>query len=398
MGKLINLRELKRQYQLEPQRCVQQLRENIESKKLKPDNFSIRDLFEALQEHGSELLYEMSFRRSGGKSTREIMEAVGASTTGDFSNITGQIVVTIVREKYENPDLLWPQLCTNQPTEFLDGERIPGVGRLGDKAEKIEEGAEYPVVGTNEEWTDTQPTVKHGFRVEATREIIIADRTGLFLERAGEGAYWAGVLKEKEVLDLATGQINNYNRNGVSSNTYLTSGAYINDQNTASGTPNALSGAGNEWLALQNADFLFYAMTDPNTGEPIGIPRQPQLLVPYQLLRSAERIATATQVEMVDMRANASTVRTLGPNPYANRKPTILSNQYVSSRSGSSTKWFYGDFKRAIRWMSVWDIETATAADNNEVMFTRDVWVRHKVGYRGKGQMYEPRFITRNDT
>lgn len=393
MSKLVNLRELKRQYQLEPQRCVQQLTENIQEGKLKPENFSIRDLFEALQEHGSELLYEMSFRRSGGRSTREIMEAVGASTSGDFSNITGQIVVTIVRDKYENPDLLWPQLVTNHPTEFIDGERVPGIGRIGDKAEKVEEGAEYPVVGTNEEWTDTPPTVKHGFRVEATREIIIMDRTGLFLERCGEGAYWAGVLKEKEVLDLATGQINNYNRNGVATNTYLTSGAYINDQ-----TGNALSGAGNEWLALQNADFLFQAMTDPNTGEPIGIPRNPQLLVPYQLMRTAGRIVTATQVETVDMRANATTVRTLGPNPYRDRVPQVLSNQYVGARSGSSTKWFYGDFKRALRWSEVWDIETVTAADNNEVMFTRDVWVRHKVSYRGKGWVFEPRFATRNDT
>ena len=390
--KLVNLRELKRQYQLEPERCVQQLRENIEQKKLRPDNFSIRDLFEALQPNGAELLYEMSFRRSGGRSTRQLMEAVGASSTGDFSNITGQIVITIVREKYENPDLLWPQLCTTHPTEFLDGERIPGVGRLGDKAEKIEEGAEYPVVGNNEEWTDTKPTVKHGFRVEATREIIIADRTGLFLERAGEGAYWCGVLKEKEIMDLATGQINNYNRNGVSSNTFLTTGAYVNDQ-----TGNALKGTGNEWTALEAADLLFDNMTDPNTGEPIGIPRSPQLLVPSALLRTAERIVRATTVETVDMRPNGSTVRTVGPNPYAARTPQILSNQYVKARSSSATKWFYGDFKRAIRYMSVWEIETVTAADNNEVMFSRDVWVRHKFGYRGVGQMYEPRFLTRND-
>ncbi|HVI05017.1 MAG TPA: hypothetical protein VM711_02860, partial [Sphingomicrobium sp.] len=85
---LVNLRELKRQYQLEPQRCVQQLSENIQQKKLRPENFSIRDLFEALQPGGSELLYEMSFRRSGGRNVRELMEAVGASGTADFSNTT----------------------------------------------------------------------------------------------------------------------------------------------------------------------------------------------------------------------------------------------------------------------------------------------------------------------
>lgn len=392
--KLVSLRELKRQYEAEPERCVAQLRESIDRGLVRPEQLSIRDLFEALTPGGSDLLRLMSRRKSGGFTAAELREAGGGSvgSTADFSNITGQIVYTVIRQKYEDPELLWPKLCTTQMTEFLDGERIPGVGRIGDKAEKIEEGAEYPLVGANEEWTDTPRTVKHGFRAECTREIIIADRTGLYLERIAEGARWCSVLVEKEAIDVATGAVNNYNRNGVSSNTYLTAGAYVNDQ-----TGNALKGSGNEWLALESADLLFDAMTDPNTGEPIGVPSKPQMLVPSALLRTAERIVRATTVETVDMRSNATTVRTVGENPYANRRPEILSNQYVKARTSSTTKWFYGDFKRAIRKMTVWDIETLEAADNNEAMFTRDVWVRHKAGYRSVVFMYEPRLLTRND-
>jgi hypothetical protein len=47
--------------------------------------------------------------------------------------------------------------------------------------------------------------------------------------------------------------------------------------------------------------------------------------------------------------------------------------------------------------MSVWDVETTPAASNNEAEFTQDIWARHKASYRGVAQMYEPRFITRND-
>ena len=133
-------------------------------------------------------------------------------------------------------------------------------------------------------------------------------------------------------------------------------------------------------------------MTDPNTGEPIGIPASPIMLVPSALLRSAERIVSATEVTTVDMRPNAGTIRTSGPNPYASRRPKVLSNQYVKAATSSTTQWFYGDFKSALNYMSIWEIETVSASNNNEVEFTRDVWARFKAGYRGVCQVYEPRF------
>ena len=391
------MQELRRQYAADPERTTSNLIENLREGRFKPDNFSLRDLFEATARDsegrlaGRDLLYEISFRRSGGD-RRALREAAQAVSTGDFSNITGQIIYNKIRESYTLPKFLWPDLCTTQQTEFLYGERIPGVGRIGDKAEQVEEGMQYPFVGLNEQWTDTAATVKRGFIIPISREIIVYDRTGLVTKLAGEGGDWLGVNKEKQVLDLAVGVKNNYNRNGVSTNTYLTSGAYINDQ-----TGNALSGAGNEWLALQNADLLFAAMTDPNTGEPIGIPDNIQLLVPYDLFRSARRIVTATDVEHVDMRQQASTIRTIGRNPYGDRQPQILTNQWVKTRSNSGTKWYYGDFKAALLWMSVWDIETTQAAPNNPLEFTNDIWAQHKVSYRGVGQMYEPRKLTRND-
>lgn len=392
--KLVNMKDLKRHYELEPAECVSQLLENLsgENPRLKPENLSIRDLFEALTPNGKELLYEMQFGRGRGNAVA-LREAAQAVSTGDFSNITGQIIYNKVRDGYSDPSLLWPELCTTQMTEFLNGERIPGVGRIGDKAEKVEEGHLYPMVGLNEEWLDTKPTVKHGFIIPITREIIIADRTGLVLRLATEGGRWAGVAKEKEVIDAAEGITNSYNRNGVSLNTYLTSGAYINDQ-----TGNALDGSANEWRALEKADLLFDAMTDPNTGEPIGIPQNPTILVPSALVRTASRIVGATEVQTVDMRAQTTTVRTTGKNPYSDRQPRILSNQYVKARNSSTSKWYYGDFKRALLYMSVWEIETLQAASNSEPEFTQDIWARHKVSYRGIAQMYEPRFITRNDT
>ena len=251
MGKAIQLRELRRQYELEPGRCVTMLTEALEQGKIKPEEMSIRDIFVATVPNGEgpRLLYECGFGKGQGQ-TAALREAAAFVNTGDFSNIAYQVVYSKVREAYNDPVLLWPELTTTVMTEFLNGERIPGIGRIGDKAENIEEGAAYPIVGLNEEWLQTAATVKHGFEIDVTREIIIADRTGVLLKWAGEGGRWCGVHKEKEVLNCAVGVTNNYNRNGVSSNTFLTSGAYINSQ-----TGNALDTNSNEWRALEKAVF-----------------------------------------------------------------------------------------------------------------------------------------------
>ena len=388
--KLINARELRRQYDLMgPARTVSRLTEALEEGHLKPDSFSIRDCFVALIEGGDELLNRISYRKSGRMS---FLEAAQAVDTSAFSNIIGQIIYSRIKERYNDPAFLWPELCETIPTEFLDGEKIPGIGRIGDKAEIVDEGQPYPNVGLNEEWIQTAPTRKRGFIVPVTREIIIADRTGILLREAGEGGNWLGLNKEKRVLDVVLGQVNNYSRNGTANNTYLTSGAYVNDT-----TGNALDGSGNEWRALEKAELLFDAITDPNTGEPVIV--QPDtMIVPSALKRTANRILGATEVQTVDMRVQATTIRSNGPNPYTGAALRVLSSPYVKNRTGSSTKWFFGRPKAAFAYMEVWAIETLQAAANNEAEFTQDIVERYKVSERGVAQVVEPRFMTRSDT
>src|SRR6516165_3234030 len=119
--KLINAQGLKRQYDLlGPARTVQHLTEHLEEKKIKPDDFSIRDCFVALIEGGDELLNRISYRKSGRMS---FLEAAQAVDTSAFSNIIGQIIYSRIKERYNDPAFLWPELCETIPTEFLDGEK-----------------------------------------------------------------------------------------------------------------------------------------------------------------------------------------------------------------------------------------------------------------------------------
>lgn len=391
MPKMVNGRELRQMYEtLGPQQCVAHLTEALEEGHLKAQDFSVRDLFTTLIEDGRELLDRISYRKSGG--AVHLLEAGGAVDTSAFSNITGQIVYSRIKDAYQDPDFLWPDLCDTQTTQFLQGEKIPGIGRIADKAEVVGEQHPYPYVGLNEEYIETAVLKKRGFILPVTREIIIADRTGVLLRWCAEGGYWLGLNKEKRVLDVSLGITNNYKRNGTATNTYLTSGAYVNDQ-----TGNALNASGNEWRALEKADLLFDAITDPNTGEPVSI--QPDtMIVPSALKRSAARILSATEVTHVDNQANAVTVRTKSANPYGGVQIKILSSPQVKLRTSSASKWFYGQPKRAFCYFSAWDIETLQAPSNSEAEFMQDIMMRFKVSEMGNAQVLEPRFMTRNDT
>jgi len=389
MPKLINVRELKRDCD---QFGVVQVRENLQDAldcgALTEDNVSVADLFIGLHENGQELFNSISYRKSGGRS---LMEAASGVDTTAFSGIIGQIIFNKIKDAYQDPEFLWPDLVDKMSTVFLDGERIPGIGRIGDKAEIVDEGQPYPTVGLNEEFIDTAPTRKRGMIVPVTREIIVADRTGILMKAAGEVGYWLGLNKEKRVLDVATGAVNNYKRNGTASNTYLTSGAYINAQ-----TGNALDASGNEWRALEKADLLFDAITDPNTGEPIIVVPN-VVLVPSALKKTALRIIGATNIVTVDNRANAASIRTESGNPYGGRGIKVLSSPYVKNRTSSSTKYFYGDPKKAFLYIEVWDIETTTAASDHPDQFSKDIWAQWKGSERGVAQSFEPRFMTSND-
>jgi hypothetical protein len=388
--KFINLTELKRM--VRHQRAAgaaATLVEALNRGKVKPEQFSVADLFVALHESGEELLRAISNKKSGGM---DLMEAAQAVDTAAFTGIIGQIVFNKVKDAYSDPEFLWPDLCETMNTQFLDGERIPGIGRIGDKAEIVDEGASYPLVGLNEEFIDTPPTRKRGMIVPVTREIIVADRTGLLLKAAGETGQWMGLNKEKRVIAVATGIQNNYKRNGTATNTYLTSGAYINSQ-----TGNALDTSGNEWRALEKCDLLFDAITDPNTGEPI-IVTPDVILVPTALMRTAQRIIGGTGIVTVDNRANAGTIRTESANPYGGKSIKVLSSPYVKLASSSATKWWYGRPKKAFLYNQVWDIETLQAASNNELEFSQDIWMRYKVSERGVCAVQEPRFMVQSDT
>jgi hypothetical protein len=394
MPKTLNPDKMRYHYQNNREEYLRDLRENLASGALRPEDFSVRDCFENMIDGGRELLHMIGYGKRGGARLQDVLEAAGDSiNSGDFASITGQFVFNKTKEGYNYPQALWPSLVTTYQTEFLDGERIPGVGEFGyGSIEVVGEGERFPELGLNEEYTDTVPLTKRGFIASVTKEMILKDRTGLLLLRAANGGKWLSIQKDIRCIQLATGTgstANNYNRNGIYTNTFTNSGAYINQANVALVN----------WQSVQTLELLFAGMTDPNTGAPIVVEAK-QLIMPLALLRTAEFIRHALSVGQVDNTAAANTVRTYADNPlnkgfYGGGGYEILSNAFVSSVTASNVAWFLGDFKAALLYKEAWGIEESQAAPQSAEEWHRDIMMGWKVSEMGNGQVIEPRYMTR---
>lgn len=354
---------------------------------IKADEFSIRDLFEHIVPDGREAIRYMD----PGYGSTPVMEADVDTTL--FSNITGQIIYSQILAAYEQEAFVFTKLIPKITTKFLDGEKIAGMGHLGDQAEVVAEGAQYPRDTFGEDYIETPATEKRGNIVSLTKEAIFADRTGLILRRAADIGEWLGVNKEKRLCDIATGATNNYKRKGVSTDTYQTATPWINDHS------NPLT----DWEDIEKAELLFAGIVDPDTSEPVMLGAM-DLVTTAHSYRTAQRILNATEI-----RHSANGVETLSTNPIRgaygiHRSQLMYQRLQIAAASGglevsaANAKEYsiLADFKKAFAYMEVFPLTTVQAPQNSYLSFEKDIVSEYKASERGVGVVMNPRYAVRN--
>jgi len=365
------------------QECYDEIKEDVASRGA--GNYSIRQLFEHTVENGRELVESFNPNVEGGF---RFMEAGGSSqavSTIDYGNITGQIFYNATMRSFDNPSFIHSRLMDNVDTN-LDGEKIAGIGNIGDLSEAVDEGDPYPRMKPSAEFIETPQTTKRGGVVEVTKEAIFFDRTGGLLEKCSALGQVMGFNKEKRCIDLALGLTNSYKYNGTSYDTYQASTPWDNTQ-----TSTALA----DWTDIEAAELLFDAMTDPLTGEPIML-MTPQLIVPTALKHTARRIVGATEINNGTDQGGGSaaqTNRATSSNPLDGYD--IVTSPYVKARTSSATTWYIGDFKKAFCYMQNWGLTAAQLGMNSHLDFERDVVTAYKISERGTPAVKEPRYVVK---
>lgn len=358
-----------------------EFREGLRSHQIVAESLSLRKLYEEFVPDGAEAIHFLDPSESGSITAMEAGEAVN---TAAFANITGQLAFSAVMETYQQATFIWPQLVKVIPTK-LDGEKIPGIGLLGDSIESIGEGRPYPTAGLSEEWIETPRTIKRGLIVPVTAEAVFFDRVNLVLTRAGEVGEVIGVNKEKRILDCVCGLVNLYRRNGAAA--AATYGDTPFDNLAAS---NALV----NYQQIEAMELLFDGMTDPNTGEPI-IVIPDTLLVPSALKRTAQGIK-ASQGYVFTPGGFATSGTPVQMQTKQGVDYNIVTSPRVKARTGSASTYFYGQFKKAFAYMENWGPKVTKSLDDSEAAFTNDIVARFKVSERGAAAVLDPHYVVKS--
>ena len=381
----IKYRELKQMYdKAGPEKTVRHLGEALAQGDLKPEDFSIRELAEVTL--GDARIRQMDPRHGG----VELLEAGEGVDVTAFSNITGQVVRSKIMEAYDQEAFVLSKIVDTIPTR-LDGERIPGIGRISDEAAEVHPGMPYPNLGFAEDYIETPQTTKRGFIVPVTKEAIFFDRTYLILQRAAEVGEILGLNKEKRLVDLLVGATNNYKWKGTSYNTYYTAA-------DAGPWTNVTAEELVDWTDVDAAEQLFADILDPNTGEPVLVQATTVLVMPAYR-HAAHRVFNAAEITYTAAGAETATT---AANPLGNYRVVESRLAYrrivASGEAAADAKkwWFIGDFRRAFAYMQNWPITVAQSPPNSEAEFNQDIVVRFKASERGAAAVINPRYVVKN--
>ena len=383
---------------------MRHLSEALENRQLSPRDFDVGDLLEAFVPLAGE------WRRGRSKSTRTFSQLFeggeGSSAVGysDFSNITGQIFFTEVKEKYQAEEFVFTQEITSKASDIQDIEKIPGISRIGDQLAVVNENGQYPRLGVSEDYQEVAYKKKRGAIVEVTAEAVRGDRTGELLDRCGELGYFFGVDTEMRVIDCVIDQNagavsayqggHQYTWKGTTYSTYQSSTPWINVK-----TSNAL-------VDETNVDALWQVqakITDPYTGLPILV--QPdRLIVGPALLFQAQRLLMTTEIRRTDpgYATSGNPVQAVSAPALPKVVPglKVLSSRLLYSRmntaSETTTDWFLGNLKKAIHRYYNWDIKTAQRGVGTDAEFERDVVMQFKADVKDTISMFEPRLMARS--
>lgn len=357
------------------------------------DDLSFKDIFEAVVPDGAEALREMKSRRKGGNTV--FIESGGtAVNTADFSNIIGQISYADVLSNFD-PDAngyIGDQLLTVIPATTGQKEMVPGVTLIGDQAERVGENDDYPTAGIGEQFIILPEIFKYGFIMNITEETLFEDKTGLVLMNFNKAAEAMAINLEKERLNTVLGVTSSYSRNGGA-----VQATYGNTHTEGDGDNLIATNPLANRESFNNAKLYFNNLTDPDTGEPISMGRDYQVVVPDALEWTLGDILSAREYQTTPS-LGATAIRMKSDNPIymGGRSYQPLSNLYVSLITGDDTTWFMGNFKKAFVERTIYPATVEMQDRTSELAFSKDIVARVKVKRRSVPGVKDWRYVQKH--
>lgn len=266
----------------------------------------------------------------------------------------------------------------------------------------LQPGQELPAGDMKGEFVRHARMKKQGESLAVTWEASHFDQTSSLMEGAGKLGDRFGITIDENVLCTLFGigsNFNTYKYNDVNTNTYLTSGAYVNKISNQLTT---------EALSLDVAEQALLKQTDPATGLEIDV-RDERFLIttPFQRLtahRLQNPMAGSLQVgSLTDAdRYNTTNYITNLKVHWSQRLVRLLTTarpDYPTplTLTQAGYRWLYGDTKRAFVYRSAKDITTYRYSITEAPQLAkRDILMEMDITEMGGSTVVEPRYATLN--
>lgn len=394
----VNYAKIVEEYKKYPREADAALREEIKAKVYGPDDFSFRALAFAVL--GKPVVEQC--HATGGLITQALYEHAGAVSTAAFKDIAGQIVFSMMLDKYQSEEFVFTKIIPERqsPYTFEKAAGLSGIGPGTDSEWVVPEGEPYNYAGFGPNWIHLPETVKRGKIVPVTREAIFFDRTGRVREMAGDIGYWLGYNREIRAIDCVIDENSGAKSAAVGGHRYHWMGTSIATYGDNSGTHSwdnlAASNALVDWTDLDATDQVFNGMVDPFTGAPILV-GPTTIITTNELNKTVQRILSATQLQVLTPGYATSgnpTVNAIN-NPYGNYVRHVTS-KLLAQRLATDTTWFYGTPEKAFLYVVNFPFQQITAPPNTHEEFTRDIVLQVRADERGAYGTIEPRLMVKS--
>jgi hypothetical protein len=345
--------------------------------KLRPSDFSFRELFEELVD--PERHFDIS------ADPQMIAEAISSSA---FPEISNRILHRSLLPEYEANSGMADELVTEENASRTHSEEIHGLTDM-ESLEMRPEQLAYSETSFGEKDVRIY-SADFGRIISLTREAIFDDRTGEIMRRARKVGKKAGQHRTKMIIqtiemlprsamkETATrGFV--YQGNAVTQAVfYSTDHSSIDGQTNNNTLTDALGTSG-----LNKAYILFDDMTDVQGDEVMVDPRI--LLVPGALRMTSWQLLTSPMQYDTPNRAQ----NFFGPQGDVRLVPR------VSVFLSSDAKYYLGDFKEQLLWLWVWRPGTAAQGADTRLAFENQIVQRYRFNYYGGVGHTDYRYIVR---
>ncbi len=361
--------------------------------KITDRQISIRDLAEGLVGPGWARALEIHSKGRNAASLLEANEAVDASA---FTDITGQLLVDRIYEKYNAAAFVLSRMVDTMPvTTNLSSHKVPGLSRVVDDAQIVNPGMPIPSTSFAEQYYTLPATERRELMCTVTLEAIRSDLTGQINESADDVGNRLGIQKEERIARVMFGLVNPYIWNGTGYNTYLTSGNWINKLTGVTLT---------DWTTVNLIENLAAAILDPVSGRPIQITLSDVVVMPYRYY-DAKRTLNATNTRTGNYPTSGQGIVIDAANPlemtynlvksvYAYQQltnPTASGGGNISS-SNAREYFVIGDLKKAFGYREVEPMTTFVAPPGNYLEFHQSIALAVKAREWGVPAVKDPRY------